>query len=267
MAESSPTLIPLPHRTRGKGEPPLVLIHGFGSDHQGWSGIAGPLSRLRRTIAFDLPGHGGAMAWTPPPHAAAGARAVIDSLDAMGISRAVFIGHSLGGAVSALVGLKRPDLVERLILLAPGGFGPEMNAGLLRRYAGARDEESLRAVLPGFFAPDAVVPPVMARLGAQARATPGVTEALEAVVKLIARDEGQGVLPLADLAAQPFPVSLVWGDADGVLPVSQAHAAPPAFARHILPGVGHMPHIEAPDLVLRIVAEALREGRAEPLAG
>ncbi len=249
--------IPLPHRSRGTGEPPLVLLHGFGGDHLAWAGIAGKLSRLRRTIAFDLPGHGAAAGWASTPNAAAAARAVIESLDAMGVTRAAFLGHSLGGAVASIVGLMRPQLVERLILLAPGGFGPEMDVGLLRRYAAASDEAAMRAVLPSFFAPAYDVPPALARLGAEARSVPGVADGLAAIVGVITRGEGQGTLPLADLAAQPFPVSLVWGDADGVLPVTQAHAAPPVFARHILPGVGHMPHIEAADLVVRIAAQAL----------
>ncbi|WMS44090.1 alpha/beta fold hydrolase [Acuticoccus sp. MNP-M23] len=264
MDEIPAPLIPLPHTSRGDGDPPLVLIHGFGGDRLAWSGLAGPLSRQRRTLAFDLPGHGAAAAWSPVPNAAAAARALIDSLDALGITRAVLVGHSLGGAVASIVGLMRPDLVARLILLAPGGFGPEMNVALLRRYADAQDEAALAAVLPGFFAPDFAVPPALARLGAESRTAPGVADSLAAIVKVITKDEGQGTLPLADLAAQPFPVTLVWGDADGVLPVAQALAAPEAFVRHILPGAGHMPHLEAPKRVLEIITETLAADAATP---
>jgi len=255
MATTEGNAIPLPHRSRGRKGAPVVLLHGFGADHAGWGAIAGPLSRLRRTIAFDLPGHGAAHAWNPAPDARACAAAVAASLDALGIARAAFVGHSLGGAVAALVGLARPDLVERLVLLAPGGFGRQMNARLLRRYAVATDEEAIAVLLEQFLAPSAPLPDGLARLLAEARREEALRAAHAAVVEAITKGDGQGTLPLDALAAAPFPVALVWGLDDAVLPVRQAIDAPAVFARHLLPGVGHMPHVEAPDLVLRIVAQ------------
>lgn len=245
----------LPHTIRGEGVP-IVLLHGFGADRLTWSPVAGPLARLGRTVAFDLPGHGAAVAWPEPPDAAAAAAAVAASLDALGIGRAVAVGHSLGGAVAGIVGLTRPDLVAALVLVAPGGFGRAMNVALLRRYAAMADAEEAAAVLAGFFGVGGV-PEALPRLAAQQRADAALRASLAAILPKITRGEGQGMLPLEKLAAQPFPVTLVWGTDDAVLPVAQARAAPPAMARHILPGVGHMPHIEAPEAVVRIVAAAI----------
>ena len=250
-------LIPLPHRSRGEGDPPLVLIHGFGADRLTFSALVGPLAKLRRTIALDLPGHGAAAGWPQTPDATICANAVAATLDALGIARAVLVGHSLGGAVAGIVGLLRPDLVERLVLIAPGGFGREMNVPLLRRYAAMSTAEEAAAVLAEFFGPEQEVPDAMPRLAAEQRADPAFRASLGAIVDRIAKGDGQGMLPLAKLAAAPFPMTLIWGLEDRVLPAAQAIAAPAVFARHLLPGIGHMPHLEDPALVVRLVAHAL----------
>jgi pyruvate dehydrogenase E2 component (dihydrolipoamide acetyltransferase) len=235
----------------------MVLVHGFGGDRLAWNGIVRDLSRLRRTIAVDLPGHGEAADWPQTPDATACAKALCESLDAMGIARATLVGHSMGGAVAGIVGLLRPDLVERLVLLAPGGFGPQMNVRLLRRYARMTDEAEIATVLEQFFAPTSPLPETLPRLVAEQRSDPRLRRSFETMVETLAKGGGQGMLPLEELAAAPFPVSLVWGLEDTVLPVRQAIEAPAPFARHLLPGVGHMPHMEVPELTLRIIADAV----------
>ena len=209
MSAANP--LPLPHASRGRKGPPIVLLHGFGFDAASWGDFAAPLARHRRTVAFDLPGHGGAEGWAPTPHAGAAAKAVVASLEALKIPRAAIVGHSLGGAVAALVGLMRPDLVERLVLIAPGGFGPEMNARHLRRYAAAATPEALAPLVEPFFAPTSPVPPGLVERLAAARAAEPLRRSLPAIVEAISKDDGQGTLPLDQLAAAPFPTSLVWG--------------------------------------------------------
>lgn len=254
---TKPDLPLLPHTAHGRKGPPIVLLHGFGFDGASWGAFAAPLAKVRRTVAFDLPGHGKAAHWSPTPGAAVAAKAVVASLDAMGIARAAFVGHSLGGAVAALVGLRRPDLVERMVLLAPGGFGPAMNVAALRRYADANNAAELAAAAPAFFAPGAKIPDGFVAALARARREEARQRSHPAIVEAISQGEGQGTLPLAALAAAPFPISLVWGLDDAILPASQALDAPPEFARHLLPGVGHMPHLEAPATVLGIVARTI----------
>ncbi|RAI03938.1 alpha/beta hydrolase [Acuticoccus sediminis] len=248
---------PLPHRRYGKGDTPIVLIHGFGADRLTFSSLAKALSAYRPVIAFDLPGHGEAVGWEGTPDAMVCAKAVLASLEALGIERATLVGHSLGGAVVSLVGLRKPELVERLVLLAPGGFGREMNVPLLRRYAAIETAADAEAVLGEFFGSDSRVPKALPRQTAEQRSNPGLAQSLAAIVEAITKGEGQGALPLADLMARGFPVTLVWGHEDAVLPVSQAIGAPPEMARHLITGVGHMPHLEVPDLVVRIIRDAL----------
>ncbi len=254
-------LIPLPHTAKGRKGPPIVAIHGFGGDRTAYTDMLPELAKMRRTIALDLPGHGAAATWPEPPDAGACAKAVIDTLDALKIPTATLLGHSLGGAVSSIVGLMRPDLVERLILLAPGGFGEAMNSRLLRRFAAARTEAEIAPVMETFFGPAKPLPDNLVAETAKARQEDVLHASHQAVVKKITRGDGQGTLPLTKLAAQPFPITLIWGDQDYALPFSQCLAAPPEMARHLLPGVGHFPQLEAPELVMRIITQTIT-GRA-----
>ena len=124
----------------GKGDgAPVVLLHGFGGSHRAWTPIQQSLSAETRVLAYDLPGHGDSFGFPDagPPKVAA--NAILADLDARGIASAHFAGHSMGGAIAALTALFQPQRVASLTLLSPGGFGPEINQRLLKRYAAAKD--------------------------------------------------------------------------------------------------------------------------------
>lgn len=251
----------LPHLSEGSGEPPMVLVHGFGGDQLAWAGLMPQLSPLRRTVAVELPGHGAAVGWPGPHKPSPMANAVLETIEALGAERAVLVGHSMGGAVASLAALKRPEAVERLILISPGGFGPKINARLLRRFAMMRDEVEIALVLEAFFAPTSPIPPELPQLIAEQRADDALAKSLAQIVDTLLDAEGQGVLPVDDVAKLPVPISLIWGEADAVVPVAQARAVPATIATHVLPDVGHFPHVEAVETVARIIAQAVA-GRA-----
>jgi pimeloyl-ACP methyl ester carboxylesterase len=253
----------LPRRETGDAadpRPPVVFLHGLAGDRLAWEGLQDRTDPPRRTIAFDLPGHGDARDWPVRGHAGIAARAVRQSLDRLGIARFHLVGHSMGGAVACLVAMAAPDGVASLTLLAPGGFGTEINARLLRRFARAQAAGDLAPLVEAFFGFASPVPDGLVELMAAMRAEPGRTAAFGEIAEAILDGDRQGRLDLDRLADAPFPARVIWGDSDAVLPHRQMDAAPPAFARHLLPGVGHMPHIERPDLVLRLIGHSLNGG-------
>ena len=81
---------------------PVVLLHGFGGDYQGFTHIQTALASRKRSLAFDLPGHGKALDWPVVGNAGVAAKAVLQSLEALDLDRVHLVGHSMGGAAAAL---------------------------------------------------------------------------------------------------------------------------------------------------------------------
>lgn len=241
----------------GKGEgAPVVLLHGFGAGHEAWETIGEQLAAETRVLACDLPGHGGSFDYPEagPPKVAA--NAVLAHLEARGIPAAHFVGHSMGGAVAALAAMFQPGRVASLTLLAPGGFGPEINQRLLERYAGATDEASLELCLEAMFGWFSPVPAGLAARLIAARAAPGRRTQLQRIAAGLARGGRQGMLPRERLAALAMPVAVAWGGLDNVLPARQTHDLPAHWSVRLFPDLGHMLPDEAPDEVLDLVRHA-----------
>jgi pimeloyl-ACP methyl ester carboxylesterase len=107
---------------------PLVLIHGAGGDHLFWPPEVRRLPGYR-VITLDLPGHGK----TEGPGRQSVqeyALAVAEFMDSIGFSRAVFIGHALGGAISLALALDYPHCVAGIGLISTGPSLPIPSAVL-----------------------------------------------------------------------------------------------------------------------------------------
>jgi pimeloyl-ACP methyl ester carboxylesterase len=113
------------YRTGGSG-PLLVLIHGITSNSATWDRVLPRLARRYEVLAPDLLGHGRSDKLRGDYSVGAHANTVRDLLDALGHRSATFVGHSLGGGVALQLAYQYPERVERLVLVAPGGFGREV---------------------------------------------------------------------------------------------------------------------------------------------
>lgn len=96
--------------------PPVILIHGAGGTHLSWPA---EIRRLhgQRMLAVDLPGHGkstGLGKHSIPEYA----RSLLDFMDALGLYKAVFVGHSMGGGIALDLALDHPEHVAGLGLIA-----------------------------------------------------------------------------------------------------------------------------------------------------
>jgi pyruvate dehydrogenase E2 component (dihydrolipoamide acetyltransferase) len=233
----------------GRSGPAAVLLHGFGTVGAGWDAIAALLAGRGRAVVPDLPGHGGSLAHEAAGRAAASAEAVLDDLAERGIEKAHLCGHSFGGAVAVCAALAAPGKIASLTLLAPGGFGAEINGRLLRRYAAAETADEVRGCLESMYGFANDVPEDAVMLDTGMRAAPGQSEKLADIAARLTRGEKQGVLALGDLSAAPFPVSVFWGMQDCMLPAHQARGLPERFSVRLLDRTGHMLPREAADMV------------------
>ncbi len=234
-----------------------MLLHGFGASHAVWSEVVERIAAARHLLALDLPGHACSLA-VPAGSAAVAATAILAELVRRGIDSAHLVGHSMGGAAAALAALRDPGRVASLTLLAPGGFGREINHRLLRRYAAAVGETELAALLEQFFGWACELPEGLVAAQAKERRVFGATAALLATVETFFEGSAQKMLPVADLARLAVPIKVVWGTQDRVLPTRQAHRLPGRVAVHVFEGVGHMLPQEIPGDVAHLVLENSR---------
>ncbi len=99
----------------------LVLLHGQPGSPADWQLVAGRLPVRLHAVAPDRPGYGSSQ--LPAGGFAANARAVLNDLDARGITRTVLVGHSYGGGVALSAASLAPGRVEAVVLLASVGPG------------------------------------------------------------------------------------------------------------------------------------------------
>lgn len=104
--------------------PPLLLLHGSGSNAAMWRGDVPSWAEHFRVYAVDMIGEPGLSAPARPPlDSTAYALWLDDVLDALGVERAALVGASLGGWLALDYATRRPERVDRLALLCPGGVG------------------------------------------------------------------------------------------------------------------------------------------------
>ena len=240
----------------------VLLIHGYGGDRNSWLFLQEPLAAGRRVYALDLPGHGTSTKDVGDGSVDLLADAVLAVLDAIGPSgvSAHLVGHSLGGAVAAAVAARDPGRVRSLTLIAPAGFGAEINAGYLRGFAEAQTRRELKPVVAQLFADESLVTrQVVDDLLAYKRLD-GVDAALRTLLGtlLVADADAQRIDTTAAIAAlrDAVPVTVIWGGADRIIPAAQAESVAGA-TRHVIDGAGHMPHMERPAQVQAAIEDAI----------
>ncbi len=237
---------------------PVVLIHGFGGSAAAWDAVVALLPEDLPVIAYDLPGHNRSLHTEERGGAGKMAKAILADLDAQGISAFHLAGHSMGGAVAALIAMRAAAKIKSLTLVAPGGMGPEINAHALERFAQALTAEELADALRIMTAPGVDLPADVIESMAMDRERPGAVEALEEIYEAMFTEQSspvkaQGVLPLELLETLKMPVAVVWGDDDAILPSHQMDRLPEHFTKTRVPGMGHMLLDECPAKIAGLI--------------
>jgi pimeloyl-ACP methyl ester carboxylesterase len=253
----------------GQG-PPVLAVHGLGGTKGSFLPTLAALGDRFRVIAMDMPGFGDSdkpigAAYDAPFFA----RVIVDLLDALDLERVHVIGNSLGGRVTLEVGLRNPERVRRLALLAPSLAWRRSRpwAPLLRL---VRPELGLLQI-----APRPVVEAIVHRLvpGAangwtaagvdeflRAYLTPAGRAAFYAAARHIYLDEPhgeEGFWPrLGSLRRQAL---FIWGRRDRLVPLAFARHVTDALpsAHHLELDCGHVPQVEMPFETHRAVGRFL----------
>jgi len=111
--------VPIHYIERGSGPAAAVLIHGFLGHTYSFRYLIPELAKDRRVVAVDLKGSGYSSRPEKGDYSLTEqARLVIRLMDKLGIDRASFVGHSLGGEVAMRLAANWPERVEKLVLAA-----------------------------------------------------------------------------------------------------------------------------------------------------
>lgn len=234
---------------QGEREGPVViLLHGYTDSHRSFDLLRAHLPETWRVIAMTARGHGRsdkpAQGYAMRDFAAD----VCAFMDALGVRRAMLVGHSMGSAIAMETAAAHPERVSGLALL--GGF-----AG----YAHAAVAELVDAVAA--FG-EAVDPDFALAFQESTLATPIAQNDLEVFVgesmrcpPHVWRQALQGQVEADIIAAAKAcraPALLLRGENDAFVPLSDQFKLREALASSrlfSLPGRGHAPHWEAPEEV------------------
>jgi pimeloyl-ACP methyl ester carboxylesterase len=272
-----------------------LYVHGLGGASTNWTDLAALLAVRFDGWAVDLPGFGRSQ---PPRRARYSVRghvrAVVDVLEQLrdepgeGVGRPVhLVGNSLGGMVSVLVASRRPDLVASLTLISPAmpvyrvptAFSralllllvPGVPSLAARRIGGITPEQSVRAIVRMCFGEPSRVPPERLQQAVQEmreRAEqPWADRALVGSMRGLITSYLKVGAGNAWRAARSLdvPTLVIWGAHDRLVDPALAPrlaAVVPDARLLVLPGVGHVAMLEAPETTARAVL-----GMVESLEG
>jgi pyruvate dehydrogenase E2 component (dihydrolipoamide acetyltransferase) len=247
--------------TRGEvSETPAVFIHGFGADLAIWKTTLLELDRTLSTVQLDLPAHG--------KSPLGGVRSFDDivesvaaSLDALKFKGCHLVGHSFGGMIAlALAATKRLD-VRSLMLISPAGLGPDIEREFLEGFTRATRVESLTPWLRLLFAKPSLVSGAFARAIMQSRDSEALRDQQRAIADTMFPDGTQANDLRTALDGLTMPCKIVWGRQDRIIPVTHTANLPGHVGLHLLADTGHVPHLEQPALLARLIAELIRAAR------
>jgi pyruvate dehydrogenase E2 component (dihydrolipoamide acetyltransferase) len=238
---------------RGEAAESAILIHGFGGDLNSWMFNHEDLALRHSAYALDLPGHGSSSKNVEKGTLTEFAGVLEGWMDSIGVRQAHLVGHSMGGAVAALFALKHPDRCLSLTLIASAGLGPEINGEYIRGFVSATRRNELRPHLEKLFADSRLMTRQMIDDTLKYKRLDGVESALRTIASQFCPSDRQAVVLREQLIELKIPILVLWGSEDRILPVSHARNLPPHVRTEVLPGYGHMVHMEAASKVNTLI--------------
>jgi pimeloyl-ACP methyl ester carboxylesterase len=247
-----------------RGDPPVVLIHGFQASLRWWDGVTPALAREHRVIRIDLLGHGG----SEKPRDGYGMEEqgdlVAQAMEELGIERAAVVGHSMGGQVAVALTQRHRERVDRLMIISTATenrFNKNRFTQKLATFpvighaiSRATPDSAIRKQVDLAFADGTDVPDLL--YDDPKRATynsfSGSRKASRAY-----RDEK----PLDErLAGSKIRLHVVFGEDDELVDSKAAKEwlSVPGARVAVLPGRGHTPFVERPGRLAGIIAEFVR---------
>lgn len=252
--------------------PPLVLIHGWPWSSQSWHRVLPALARRFRVHLYDLPGYGRS-AMTPGADTGLAVQGHVftEMLDQWRLDRPAVVAHDLGGAIGLRAHLLHRRDFDRLVLMNVVALSPWGSAFFdhVRRHVEAftgLPDHIHRAVAEAYLR-GALAHPIdeadIAALLAPWLTSAGRTSFYRQFAQA---DEAHTDAFAPHLGAVRCPVSLLWGADDPWIPLTRGEALAARIGVDLtrLPGLGHLPQLEAPARVADALLAALTQRVRNP---
>lgn len=249
--------------------PPLLLIHGLFDSLQTWEKITPLLSDSFRTIAIDLPGFGESPLPEKWSKSISGMiDAAVSFLDEKGIEKVAIAGNSMGGSLALGIAGRRPERVDRLVLLNPYGLPAiPVAVAIAQKMVGrfipyGLTKETLRRLARAIFRRSLHHQELMTEALIERIVRPfsslSQRKNLFRFLEGITSEEIGQIDALLPKVTQP--VLILWGENDRWLP--ESHAAHlrrrlPQNQMIKLPACGHLPQFESPKATAEAIVQFL----------
>jgi 4,5:9,10-diseco-3-hydroxy-5,9,17-trioxoandrosta-1(10),2-diene-4-oate hydrolase len=253
------------YQDQGEG-PVVVFLHGSGPGASGYSNFRrnypyfaehGFRVLVPDTLGFGLSSMPDDVDYTLGFLAGA----VVELLSSLGIERCSIVGNSHGGAMAIQIALDHPELVDRLVLMAPGGLEVREAYGRM---------EGIRTMMKVFLGPEGITREGMRKVFGLQLFDPAMLtedildERMQVAVKQPKRVLSSMVVPYLapELRRLACPVFALWGTEDKFCPVSGATTIAENCERArvmLLSRCGHWVMVEHADLFNRLSVDFLRE--------
>lgn len=255
-------------------KPALIMLHGVGGHAEAYVRNLKSHAADFSVWAIDMVGHG----WTDPATVDLEIPQYIDHvlafMDAVGISKAVFSGESLGGWVAARMAIDHPERVERLVLNTAGGSqaDPVVMARLKKLSLQATADPSwefIKARVEWLMADKSKAYDDLVATRQAIYARPGMQQGMKHNMILQEMEvRERNMLYAADYARIQAPTLVVWTSDDPTADVSEGHRMAsmiPGALFTVIDGCGHWPQFEDTPTFDRIHLAFLR-GQSVPEA-
>jgi pimeloyl-ACP methyl ester carboxylesterase len=259
------------HYQKAGSGPPLLLIHGLLGGSFSWRFNVADLGARRTTYVLDLPGQGISDA---PSRTDCGMRAqarrISRFMDANELSEVDVVASSWGGAIALLLAAYDAR-VRSLVLAAPVNPWSVFGRDRVRFFSSRLGALTIRFGLP--FSGPLQRTSVEQMYGDPARIRPGTMEGYCALLRRrgraanlinIMRCWEHDLTALADaIPRMQVPTLLIWGSRDGAVDPASAELlrrSLPSCRLEVLPGIGHLPFEECPEVFNRLVLDFIERG-------
>lgn len=256
--------IRLYYETSQGGDIPVVLVHGYGMSSAVWEKVLPLFPSDYRLLAVDLPGFGRSDKPENGYSCAELGEDIKEFLDALGIPKAVLIGHSFGGRVAQQFAALHPDRILALVLsdtfactIQPQGLSPAVEQRINSYGSADENRKIFSSSIPRYFDAANVTPKDIERF-----VNVGLQAGNSALRETLKANYTTPAIPAEQFASFRAPVLIIVTTHDPFGPFDHAVAMSDAFPNSAIQAIshcGHSPMWEKPSEFVGIVSEFLKK--------